>query len=220
MQNKRTVAFPQGSEIGQLQLFQLPGACLGAYIWNAGIELACHVERRYAGCLKGLKVLELGSGTGISAIALARLGAHVIATDCMPELVKLAAKNATAACLEEGFFSVETFSWGAPLPPQLQRSFDLVIGSEITYIEQSFEPLVRTLQHLCETGFDPPTVILAETRRNTHQPKFWKLVGRNFTVSEVAAVSQHDPWNIQDASAPVRIFELKHSRPTEGELQP
>jgi SAM-dependent methyltransferase len=48
----------------------------------------------------GQRVIEVGCGTGEEAVALARGGVHVLATDLSPEMVCLAAAKAAAAGLE------------------------------------------------------------------------------------------------------------------------
>ena len=213
MRTARTVIFPPGSAIGQLPLKQLPGKALGAYAWTAGVELACYLERHLKGKLSGLRALELGSGTGVTAIALARLGARVTATDLLPELVDLIKENAELAGLRPGRCTAKAFSWGEPLKGELLAPFDLVLGSEITYNEAGFQPLFETLQALCETsskeGRPPPLILVAETLRNPQQQRFWATAGAHFSVREVFAVPQRDGWNVRDEHAPVRIFEMR-----------
>jgi SAM-dependent methyltransferase len=50
---------------------------------------------------RGQRVLELGCGTGEEAVALARRGVHVLATDVAPGMVALAAERARAAGVAE-----------------------------------------------------------------------------------------------------------------------
>lgn len=210
MQATRTIAFPASSAVGHVLMQQIPGKALGAYAWTAGVELACYIERRYAGRLRDLRILELGSGTGITGIALAKLGACVVCTDMFPELVALMRKNISAAGLESTRCRALPFEWGNSLPGPLLASFDLVIGSEITYNESGFKPLANTLRAVCEAEqARAPTVVIAETLRNSRQPECWSLLGRDFVSREVFAAPQHDSWNIRDAAAPVRIFELQ-----------
>jgi len=69
--------------------------------------------------------------------------------------------------------------------------------------------LLQTLRDLCGAAdHPPPTILIAETLKNAQQPRFWALAGEHFAAREVGAFSQRDTWNVHDASAPVRIFEL------------
>ena len=49
----------------------------------------------------GDRILELGCGTGRDAVALARQGLHIVATDVSPEMIRLTAARAKQAGLEE-----------------------------------------------------------------------------------------------------------------------
>lgn len=209
MRPDRLVHFPAESKVGSLQMQQQPGAALGAYVWTAGVHLTCYVETAFK--VKGLRVLELGSGTGVTAIALARLGARVTATDSLPQLVELIEANISLNGLGAGRCKATRFAWGEPLQETLLAPLQLVLGSEITYNESGFAPLVQTLRELCEAavGRPAPRILLAETLRNARQPRFWDLAGSHFFAREVAAFPQQDSWNVRDKQAPVRIFELR-----------
>lgn len=206
MMPERVVNFPKDLG-GAVRVRQLPGTALGAYAWTAGVELVRHAAAALGSRLKGARVLELGSGTGITAIALSRLGAEVIATDCLPDLVSLAVEN--AALNDLSFAGAECFSWGNPLPSSF-GALDLLIGSEITYNEAGFAPLVKSLIALTENS--DPSIIIAETLRNPQQQRFWKQASEQFLVRETAAVPQHDSWNARNKRAPIRIFELRRRK--------
>ena len=55
------------------------------------------LDRRLLGDVSGLRILDLGTGTGNSAIALARLGARVVAIDPDLDQVELARRSADDA---------------------------------------------------------------------------------------------------------------------------
>lgn len=55
------------------------------------------LDRRLLGEVSGLRILELGTGAGQSAIALARLGAKVVAIDSDASQIELVRENADAA---------------------------------------------------------------------------------------------------------------------------
>ena len=56
------------------------GGCAGM-LWTASLILLRHLEVTQPGAWRGRRVLECGSGTGHLAVGLARLGAHVVATE-------------------------------------------------------------------------------------------------------------------------------------------
>eukprot|EP00193_Tetraselmis_chui_P005476 CAMPEP_0177755450 /NCGR_PEP_ID=MMETSP0491_2-20121128/2573_1 /TAXON_ID=63592 /ORGANISM="Tetraselmis chuii, Strain PLY429" /LENGTH=232 /DNA_ID=CAMNT_0019270949 /DNA_START=219 /DNA_END=913 /DNA_ORIENTATION=- len=69
----------------------------GAVVWDCGVMLAAHlIETLGSEALKGKRVLEIGSGTGIAGIAAAACGAQVTLTDSalqLPNLKVNAARN-------------------------------------------------------------------------------------------------------------------------------
>merc|ERR1711971_138775 len=59
-----------------------------------------------------------------------------LATDCMPDLVKLARKNVTANDLTSEHCAVQLYEWGGPRQHAvLRRPFDVVVASEVTALE-------------------------------------------------------------------------------------
>jgi len=52
---------------------------------------------RFAGVREGMRVLDVGCGTGVVAITAARLGAHVKAIDLTPQLLERARENCAVA---------------------------------------------------------------------------------------------------------------------------
>lgn len=230
-----------GDTLGELHIRQLPGSCLGSCVWTASVQLVRFLWRetavRWGGeRLRGRTVLELGSGTGSSAIALAKFfgASRVVASDSVPELVDLIAKNAHANGIETSCYTrqrrrrqsdvatplaVHQYEWGENLDPLYYSSgisqFDLVIGAEITAIEGGHQGLVNTLRSLLQdrpssTCSAPPAVFLAETRRNARQERFWAMMRRSgLEREEVAEFEQCDPWNLSFGSdEPVRIYRV------------
>ncbi len=74
--------------------------------------------------LRGARVLDAGCGTGVMAVALARRGAHVVATDLSPSLVNTAAER-----LPDGLRANIEFHVGDMLDPALGR-FDHVVAMD------------------------------------------------------------------------------------------
>jgi predicted nicotinamide N-methyase len=73
----------------------------GATVWPASLVLMRYLERHAATLMQGKRVIDLGSGTGITSIAAALLGAqHVICTDGEASVVQLARQNIANAAKE------------------------------------------------------------------------------------------------------------------------
>ena len=228
-----------GDKLGELRIRQLPGSCLGSSVWTASVHLVRFLWRETAARwggerLLGRAVLELGSGTGSTAIALAKFfgASRVVASDAVPELVDLIARNAHDNGIEASChtrqrrrrepdvsspLAVHEYEWGENLDPLYDCSggstFDLVIGAEITAIEGGHQGLVSCLRAVLQdrpSSAVPPAVFLAETRRNARQERFWAMVRRSGLEREqVAEYPQCDPWNLSFGSdEPVRIYRV------------
>ena len=122
----------------------------GGNIWSATVRLAHFMQSLHAP-LQGARVLELGSGTGVLAMACAGNGAHVLATEApwMLELLTLNADLAgTRVAAAGGSLTVEPLLWSeepdaamASLRSRWQRAcegeamqdFDLVLACECVY---------------------------------------------------------------------------------------
>jgi SAM-dependent methyltransferase len=78
---------------------------------------------RVAGITPGVRVLDVGSGTGVVALTAARLGARVTGVDLTPELVAHARRNAALMQLDVSFNEgdVEALDFG-------DATFDVVVS--------------------------------------------------------------------------------------------
>ena len=107
------------------------GRCFyGEYIWPASLVL-CDFLKRNSELVRGKRVLELGSGTGIAGLYAAKLGAeHVTLTDFID-------------------WKPRWFRWGT----NLCEKWDVIIGSDIIYPAIDLLALVKAIQsHLKHGG--------------------------------------------------------------------
>jgi predicted nicotinamide N-methyase len=149
-----------------------------AELWPSGIALARHV----AGLpLRGRRVLELGCGLGLPALAAALGGADVLATDWAPEALALLEQNAAANGLR-----VETavLDWrdGAQVGPP----FDLVLAADVLYEARNAEPLLAVLDGAVGDGGE---AILADPGRR-HAPTFFEAATAKGWASEQRPVRE------------------------------
>jgi len=77
----------------------------------------------FAGVKSGQRVLDVGCGTGVVALACARAGAHVTGLDLTPELIARARENATIAGVE-----IDWKEGDAEALPFEDASFDVVVS--------------------------------------------------------------------------------------------
>lgn len=97
----------------------------GIVLWPAAIALAHAVAARAP---RGLRVLELGAGTGLPGIVAASLGAAVVQTDRHPVALHVCRQNAE----RNGVGAVEhrAADWTAW---DDEGGYDLILGSDVLY---------------------------------------------------------------------------------------
>ncbi len=123
--------------------------------WPASFGLAEFLlQQRLAA---GTRVLELGCGTAATGVALAMAEAEVVCTDYDPLAMVLARHNGRLNGCRS--LAVRFFDW---YEPDLEGTFDLVVGSEVVYFEKSFGPLLAILKRYTRSG---GTVVLSDQHR-------------------------------------------------------
>lgn len=89
----------------------------------------------------------------------------------------------------QGAVQVSELTWGEGLEHYEAGAYDLVLGADIVYLEETFPALLRTLEHLSSGR----TVVLLSCRlRYDRDERFLGLLRRKFTVQEVHYDSQRD----------------------------
>ncbi|NXT64713.1 MT21A methyltransferase, partial [Chaetops frenatus] len=177
---------------------------VAAVVWDAAVVLCAYLEMEGID-LRDQSVIELGAGTGLLGIVvtllgkdffvvfhvlLSPLGAHVTITDRAAALEFLES-NVQANLPPElrPRAVVKELTWGKDLDNFPPGAFDLVLGADIVYLEETFAELLQTLEHLCSER----TVILLSCRiRYERDLKFLKMLRDRFSVSEVHYDSSKD----------------------------
>ena len=118
------------------------------------------------------------------------LGAHVTITDRKIALVFL--KSNVQANLPPHIQPkavVKELTWGQNLGSFSPGEFDLILGADIIYLEETFTDLLQTLEHLCSNH---SVVLLACRIRYERDYNFLAMLERQFTVSKVHYDSEKD----------------------------
>lgn len=108
----------------------------GLVLWPSTLALALEVAARP---LQGLRVLELGAGTGLPGIVAASLGARVVQTDRQPAALHVCKQNAE----RNGITTIthRAADWTAW---DDDAQYDLVLGSDILYSD-TLHPYLRRI---------------------------------------------------------------------------
>ncbi|KAL1265167.1 hypothetical protein QQF64_003194 [Cirrhinus molitorella] len=136
---------------------------VAASVWDSALHL-CQFFESMSLDLSGMRIIELGGGTGLVGIVAARLGAHVMITD-LPFAISQIERNIALNTPLSGWPSdapvVSVLSWGLD-HCRFTSSWDFVLGADIVYMPETFPLLLDTLVHLCRDG---AVVYLASTMR-------------------------------------------------------
>lgn len=124
-----------------------------AFAWASGQALA-RLVLEAPGLVRGRRVVDLGAGSGIAAIAAARAGAeHVVACDADPHARAAIARNATANGV--------ALAVAAGLEEALAARPALLLAADVCY-----EPaLAERLLALADGGAETPAILLADPGR-------------------------------------------------------
>ena len=107
-----------------------------AELWPAATALAEALPD-----VRGLRVVELGCGLGVTSLVAAAKGAHVTATDWALDAVELVRENAVGNGLT---VRAEVRDWREPW----DERFDLALAADVLYERRNVEPLLARLREL------------------------------------------------------------------------
>uniref|UniRef100_UPI0037E8925D EEF1A lysine methyltransferase 3-like n=1 Tax=Semicossyphus pulcher TaxID=241346 RepID=UPI0037E8925D len=152
----------------ELNIRQVFGANLGvaAPVWEAALQLCNYFEKQSVE-LRGKRIIELGSGTGVVGILAARMGAIVTLTDlplALPQLQVNVSANMPPSGWPTALPTVLPLSWGED-QMNFPSDWDLVLCADIIYLPETYPLLVDTLAHLCKGG---GLVYLSSKMRREH----------------------------------------------------
>jgi predicted nicotinamide N-methyase len=123
-----------------------------AELWPSGVALAAKIFRD-PGLLLGLRVLELGCGLGVTAIAALRAGADLLVTDYAQAALALCALNS----LEETGKEPEALrlNWRDPSDQFFElvgAGFPIVLAGDVLYERRDVEPLLGLVDRIVAPG--------------------------------------------------------------------
>ncbi|NXL23422.1 MT21A methyltransferase, partial [Setophaga kirtlandii] len=183
---------------------------VAAVVWDAAVVLCAYLEMEGI-VLRDRSVIELGAGTGLLGIVVTLLGPkepagvkycipHAALRDVDCARVTITDRAAALELLESNVQAnlppelrpravVKELTWGKDLDNFSPGAFDLILGADIVYLEETFAELLQTLEHLCSER----TVILLSCRiRYERDLKFLRMLRERFSVSEVHYDSSKD----------------------------
>lgn len=186
----------------------------GTLIWSAGVRLSQHIVKNRTQELKGARVLDLGSGTGIVGISAACLGAHVMLTDMrdiLPQIMENVQENGAIVEAAGGSATVQELDWNQPDDEVLDQDYDWVFGSDVTYTEEALLPLAKLLRQIVLTN-EQCVVKLAHMHRSKELDKAMRetfhdegLMLRPVDVRTTGTTQYEDPLHVDEAIVFYRV---------------
>jgi predicted nicotinamide N-methyase len=123
-----------------------------AMIWPSGVVLAGVIARE-PHRFRGNRVLELGPGVGVTAVAALQAGAELVVADSAPGALLLCALNARNQ-VGVAPRSLQV-NWRYPslaLFAAAGDGFDVVLAADVLYEEDDVRPLIRLLERVLAPG--------------------------------------------------------------------
>ncbi|MDQ3411473.1 MAG: methyltransferase domain-containing protein [Chloroflexota bacterium] len=123
-----------------------------AELWPSGVALADRIERNPE-ALYGRRVIELGCGLGVTAVAALRAGADLVAADYAAEALALCRLNThvNSGLLPETV-SMNWRAGKAALPAGWDGGFDVVLAADVLYERRDVAPLTDLMWKLLVPG--------------------------------------------------------------------
>ncbi len=126
-------------------------------LWPCAIAMADFIQHNPS-LVAGKDVLELGCGAGLAGLSAHAAGGRVVYTDYLQDALDFAAYNWQLNFPGEAV-TTTVLDWRQP---DAAHAADVVLGADIAYEEQSFQPILDALKILTRPG---GTVLIAEENR-------------------------------------------------------
>lgn len=192
----------RGLNAAQVTLLEAPSllassGTTGFRTWEAALFLAAYLSSSEGNHLvTGKDILELGSGTGFLSILCAKhLGAQrVLATDGSQEVISDLKSNIQLNELEgRELIQTAILQWDHALIGGVEdcreekRSYDLVLGADVTYDLKSIPSLIATMRDIFELYSNTRTLISATVRNEQTFDAFTTACDKNgFTLEQLS----------------------------------
>jgi predicted nicotinamide N-methyase len=166
----------------------------GVALWPAAIALAHDIALR-AEAISGMRVLELGSGTGLPGIVAASLGGRVVQTDRNRLALHVCGLNAERNGINTiAYQQVDWADWAD------DARYDWILGADILYSAEMHTHLRRIFEaNLAANG----RILLADPFRASSLPLLEAMETDGWTVSL-------NKWRVGEEADPraIAVYEL------------
>ncbi len=147
-------------------------------LWEAAIVLSQFMVSMQP--KPGTTVLELGAGLGAPGLAAAAMGCSVTLSDYEDMILDFERVSAAASKLDNVRFDM--LDWLNP--PEMER-YDVILGAEILFREEFFEPLLGIMRHALKP--DGVVYMAHDINRKSVNP-FLKKAEKEYNISATKRV--------------------------------
>lgn len=186
---------------------------VGTTVWPCSLVLVKFVERwhpltyaaptpnPYAHLLEfsNKRAIELGTGCGVAGMGLFLLGlTDVVLTDIAPVMPALKHNlKRNKQILNKTLKSTQLYWSNSDQIKALHPPFDIVIATDVVYIEETVGPLVSAMKSLVK---DDGVVLLGyQVRSPEADVLFWQMVEEGFTIEKVPHKDLHPEYAYEEA---------------------
>ncbi|HEX7979443.1 MAG TPA: methyltransferase domain-containing protein [Gemmatimonadaceae bacterium] len=162
-------------------------------LWPSSIALAHELVAR-APSLAGVRILELGAGTGLPGIVAATFGARVVQTDRLDVALDLCRRNAERNRVAIEHRVADWTDW------KEEEHYDLILGADVLYAER-LHPFLR---HVFETNLAPGgRMLMADPFRARSLPLLEGLENDGWTIALTK-------WTVggSENKLPIGVYEI------------
>lgn len=156
-----------------------------ADLWSSSIALARHVAEME---LSGKRVVEVGCGVGLPAMAALASGAEVTATDHYDAALDFAAHNARENTGRE--FTTAMLDWRVPETWEAVGRFDVVLGADVLYERRNTLPLADVVEALLAPGGE---ALFADPGRREAGEFLAEMTRRGFEADATSRIVEGEP---------------------------
>lgn len=186
------------------------GGATGHRTWEAGIFMSNVVLARPE-LVRGMRVLELGAGTGLLACVCAKLGAtQVVATDIDPSGVQRLARTFAANDISSKQARGEVLAFGTDGALE-EQTWDIVLATDVTYEDDMIIHLVRSFRHILQasSGRHAPRILTACTIRSDRSTELYFGECKRLGLAAVELSDYADvPQMLAVAPVEIKIIEV------------
>lgn len=133
------------------------------------------------GLLRNKRILELGAGIGLPSIISIKEGAESVIITDLPSALSLLERNVRENTEESNVPQFIALDWEKD---DHFGEYDLILGADLVYSKEMFEPLKSTLRRLCNNR---TTIYMASKIRYKKDKHFYKSMKHDgtFDVNQV-----------------------------------